>query len=179
MKDTIKELQREISAKEIKGPGAVAQADALEHQLYREIDTLLEKVMKKANACLDRHSEDITYHARLLYDLHHIYYQLPFLFFTSIDQNLIPTDWKKTELEFMREQFQFFTKNCLTFQSHDAKQKEHFLVLVRQLISRPEGQALIVQLNQFTQNKGFTILSSGNDAFGVTPEESEDGIIVQ
>lgn len=178
MKKSVVELKRQINVGEMKGSESITQADLLEHQIYQAIDSLLQEGNEDIFACLDKHFDQIDENVRLLHDIHQVYHQYPlFLWFSTIDKSLIPDAWDKSDSEFMCEQFQFFVNKCLKFDNRDSNLKRHFLILVRQLISRPAGQNLIIQLNQFSE-KGCTILVSGKPKgfFSVLPQESKDGI---
>ncbi len=159
---TVNELANEFirgfKSKRIKpNHQTLVDLDFIEHQLYQEIERLAQptgedKILSGVNSNFDAIVRDI----QLTLELLSIRCHLPFLYFTEIDEGLMPDDLKEgkasiSPVKFIRQEFEFFITHCLKFTKADKKHHLYIVALIRQLISRPVGQRLMIELNQFAR----------------------------
>jgi hypothetical protein len=152
----------------------IQQADELEHQIYRRIDQTLALFDSnqdvRTGIVFTDLFEQISLLNQKLSALHNVHLKNPLLYFHAFNIELIPKDKQSQPAEYLREQYNNFMDNCLVF-NKKSKEKEHIAVFVRQLLSQPTGQRLIIKLNQFAKQRGCRISIEENNPpmLAVTP----------
>ncbi|STY29186.1 Uncharacterised protein [Legionella wadsworthii] len=132
----------------------IEQADYLEHLIYRRIDQTLalfnsDHDVKTGIVFTDIYTEvnELNQKLNRLYQVH---LKNPFLYFRAFNLGIIPKEKQSHPEKYFREQYHYFMDNVLVFDKK-SKEKEHIAVFVRQLLSQPTGQSLIIKLNQLAQ----------------------------
>ncbi len=138
----------------------IEQADNLEHLIYRRIDQTLALFDSnqdvKTGIVFTDLFEEVSQLNQKLNALHNIHLQNPLLYFHAFNMELIPKDKQSHPAEYLREQYNYFMDIVLVFDKK-SKEKEHIAVFVRQLLSQPTGQRLIIKLNQLAEQHGCRI----------------------
>ncbi|QLZ68905.1 hypothetical protein FOLKNPGA_01685 [Legionella sp. PC1000] len=152
----------------------IQQADNLEHLIYRRIDQTLalfdsNQDVKTGIVFTDLFQE-VSQLNQKLNALHNVHLHNPLLYFHAFNIELIPKDKQSHPAEYLREQYNYFMDNFLVFDKK-SKQKEHIAVFVRQLLSQPTGQRLIIKLNQLAYQHGcrISVEEKNTPMLSVTP----------
>ncbi|OEH45517.1 hypothetical protein lpari_03503 [Legionella parisiensis] len=139
----------------------IQQTDNLEHLIYRRIDQTLALFDSnqdvKTGIVLTDLFEEVCRLNQKLNALHNVHLQNPLLFFNAFNMELIPKEKQSHPEEYLREQYHYFMDNFLVFDKK-SKEKEHIAVFVRQLLSQPTGQRLIIKLNRLADQHSCRIL---------------------
>lgn len=102
--------------------------------------------------------------------LHQVHLKHPFLYFRAFNLKIIPKESQSHPEEYLRAQYHYFMDNVLIFDKK-SKEKDHIAVFVRQLLSQPTGQSLIIKLNQLAHRCACRIIVEEKNppALSVTP----------
>lgn len=139
----------------------IQKTDELEHQIYWHIDKTLalfdSNQSEKTGIVFTHIFEEVSQLNQRLSALHKVHLKNPLLYFHAFNMELIPKEHQSEPAEYLREQYNYFMDHCLVFDKK-SKEKEHIAVFVRQLISQPTAQRLIIKLNQLAEQRGCRII---------------------
>jgi hypothetical protein len=150
----------------------IERADALEHQIYRNIDETLTTFEAKGTKVIADIFDEVTALNNKLNALHDLHVKHPILYFHAFNMALIPEAKASEPARYLREQYHHFMDHCLVF-GKGSKEKEQLGVFVRKLMSQPLGQRLILKLNQLNEQYGcsLSIIEQPQTSLGVRPVE--------